>query len=107
THMPNIGFGAKQLDKLVRKPHVTRTEYFDDAKPGLCLRIGPRAATWYYFRRVDGKLVRIALGSYDEFASVGEAEPDRGTGRPRASFTVAWQKVGDLADARAVGRHPQ
>src|SRR5690606_8312765 len=95
-----IKLSKEGLDKILRKPHPVRVEYFDIATPGLCIRVGPRAATWYYLRRVDGRLVRLKLGSDAELAAVGKS--DR-----RASFTVARERVGQVEADLAAGKHPK
>lgn len=98
--MPRIKVTTKGLDALLAKPHPTRVDYFDTATPGLCLRVGPRDASWYYLRRVDGKLIRLKLGTDTELAAIGK--PDR-----RASFTVARDRAGEVEDGIAAGKHPK
>lgn len=98
--MPRIKVTAKGIEAIRGKAHATRVDYFDTATPGLCLRVGPREAAWYYLRRIDGKLTRLRLGSDDALAA--EGKPTR-----RASFTVAREKVGEVEAAIAAGKHPK
>ncbi len=95
--MPAMKYTDRGLDALVKQRHSTRVDYFDSATQGLCLRVGARAATWYYFRRVNGKLVRIALGTYAEL----------GSSKGRASFTVARELAGKVESTLAAGLHPK
>lgn len=88
--MPKIKVTQKGIEALVAKPHVRRVDYFDNATPGLCLTIGPKSATWFYFVRVDGKLTRITLG---EWGQVGIAE--------------ARKQVGAIEELKAAGKHPK
>lgn len=98
--MPRIKVTVEGLTRILAKPHAERVDYFDNATPGLCLRVGPRDACWYYLRRIDGRLVRLKLGSDAELAAVGK--PDR-----RASFTVARERVGQVEADLAAGKHPK
>jgi integrase len=54
------------------------------------LRIGPRAATWYYMTRIDGKLARLKLGEWD---ATGIAD--------------ARAKAGEIEEQKAAGLHPK
>lgn len=92
--MPKILLSAGELKRLIAKPHRVRTDYFDAAHPGLCLRVGPRDAVWFLFRRVNGKLHRLRLGSNAELAREGVA------------YIVARQRAGALIAAADEGRHP-
>ncbi|KAF1721967.1 tyrosine-type recombinase/integrase [Pseudoxanthomonas wuyuanensis] len=98
--MPRIKVTTKGLEAIVSKRHAERVDYFDSATPGLSLRVGPRDAVWHYMRRIDGKLTRLRLGTDDELAAVGR--PDR-----KASFTIAREKVGEIEQTIAAGKHPK
>lgn len=98
--MPRIKVTTKGLDAILGRPHATRVDYFDSATPGLCLRVGPREAAWYYMTRVDGRLIRLRLGSNGDLEAAGN--PDR-----KASFTVAREKVGEVEQTVAAGKHPK
>jgi len=78
------------IKALVARPPHKRVDHFDAATAGLCLTIGPKAATWYVFRRIDGKLTRITLGSWPELGLQG-----------------ARGKVEDIATSIAAGKHPK
>jgi integrase len=102
--MPTFKASVKRVAELLNKRRTERTDYFDSAHPGLCLRIGPRGATWYLFRRVDGKLIRLALGTDDELAEAGrQANPEK----PKASFTIARERAGGVESQLALGIHPR
>ena len=88
--MPRIKVTAKGIEALVKQPHPRRVDYFDSAHPGLCLTIGPKSATWYYFRRIDGKLTRINLGQW----------PDLGIAASR-------EAAADVEATIAAGKHPK
>jgi integrase len=62
--MPAIKMTAKGLEALVAKPHARRIDYFDSARGGLCLTIGPKASSWYLFKRIDKRLTRLKLGEW-------------------------------------------
>lgn len=98
--MPRIKVTTKGLEAILAKPHAGRVDYFDAAHPGLCLRVGPRDASWYYLRRIDGKLTRLKLGTDGELAAIGK--PHR-----KASFTIAREKLGEVESAVAAGKHPK
>lgn len=89
--MPRTKLTARGIDALLTKPRANRTDHFDIGTPALCLRIGPRSATWYYLPRINGKLTRLALGEYptislhDARAAVAKAEADIASGKhPKA-----------------------
>ncbi len=88
--MPKKTLTTEGIKSLVSRPHRKRVDYFDAATAGLCLTIGPKAATWYLFRRIDGKLTRITLGQWPELGLAG-----------------ARGKVDDVEVAVAEGRHPK
>ena len=88
--MPKIKVTQKGLEALAAKHHPARVDYFDTATPGLCLTIGPKSRTWYYFARVDGKLTRIKLGQWD---ATGIAD--------------ARKHAGDIEGQIAAGKHPK
>lgn len=88
--MPKIKVTQKGLEALTAKAHAKRVDYFDSATPGLCLTVGPKSATWFYFARVDGKLVRLKLGEWDA-TGIADAR--------RLAAAVEEQK--------AAGRHPK
>jgi integrase len=94
--MPTIKYTEKGLEALLRQRHAERVDYFDAVTPALCLRVGPTGATWYYFKRIDGKLHRLNLGTYAALASAG-----------RASFSVAREKAGEIEAAIVAGKHPK
>lgn len=100
--MPKFTFTARGLEALLKRRHEQRVDYFDRDRPGLCLRVGPRGGSWYYLKRVDGKLVRLPLGSDDELTREGASKVP-----PKASFTLAREKAGDLESAIASGKHPK
>lgn len=64
--MPAIKLTRAKVEALTAKPPAKRTDYFDAGYSGLCLTVGPRSATWFYFRRVDGKLNRLRIGSWPQ-----------------------------------------
>ena len=105
--MPKIKVSVNKVRSLLSQPHSKRVDYFDSATPGLCLTIGPRASTWYYFRRVDGKLNRLTLGTDAEFAAEGEARTKGGEPDAVASFTIARERAGEVESAIGAGKHPK
>lgn len=98
--MPAFTAGVKSLEKLLKQPHSNRVEYFDTDRKGLCLRLGPREATWYFLRRISGKLTRLKLGTDAELKAIGK--PTR-----QASFTIAREKAGEVESQLAAGIHPK
>src|SRR5262245_36863375 len=88
--MPRLKFTQKGLEALASKAHGRRVDYFDTSTPGLCLTIGPKSATWFYFLRVDGKLTRIKLGEW-----------------PATGITDARKGAGEVEGQVAAGRHPK
>jgi integrase len=88
--MPAQKLTQKWIEAEVAKPRTTRVDYFDTVHRGLCLRIGPRAATWYYMTRIDGKLARLKLGEWD---ATGIAD--------------ARAKAGEIEEQKAAGLHPK
>lgn len=88
--MPRIKVTQKGLEALAAKRHATRVDYFDAATPGLCLTIGPRSRTWYYFARIDGKLARIKLGEW-----------------PATGIAGARTRAGEVEAQIAAGKHPK
>ena len=88
--MAKIKFTDKGIKALAGKPHPRRTDYFDAAYPGLCLTIGPRAAVWYVFRRIDGKLVRLRIGAWPEYG-----------------IKSARTEAGEIEETIAKGTHPK
>lgn len=100
--MPKFKFTAKGLEAKLREPHAKRVDYFDTSTPGLCLTIGPRAATWFYFRRIDGKLTRLTLGSHVDLDREGA-----GRTPPAAGFSVARERQSAVEDQIAKGLHPK
>ena len=88
--MPRIKVTAKGIEALVKQPHPRRVDYFDSAHPGLCLTIGPKSATWYYFRRIDGKLTRIKLGQW-----------------PELGIAASRVAAGVVEDTITAGKHPK
>ncbi|MDG2516390.1 tyrosine-type recombinase/integrase [Lysobacter soli] len=100
--MPKAKFTEKGLAALLRKPHPERIDYFDSAFPGLSLRVGPRGATWFYLRRIDGRLTRLSLGRHDDLARAGAGSLPR-----RAGFTVARERAGEVEGTLAAGKHPR
>lgn len=98
--MPAFTAGVKSLEKLLRQPHTTRVDYFDADRKGLCLRLGPREATWYFLRRINGKLTRLKLGTDAELCIIAKQ-------RGQASFTIAREKAGEVESQLAAGIHPK
>ena len=88
--MPKIKITQKSVEALVGKLHQRRADYFDSATPGLCLTIGPRSASWFYFVRIDGKLTRVTLGKWGQ---LGIAD--------------ARRKAAAVEEQRAAGLHPK
>ena len=88
--MPKIKITQRGIESLVRKPHDKQIDYTDSITPGLAFRMGPRGGTWYFLRRIDGRLYRISL---ERWPTMGIAE--------------ARTAVGDLEEAIAEGRHPK
>jgi integrase len=88
--MPRIKVTQKTIEALVRKGHDRQTDYTDSITPGLAFRIGPRAAAWYYLRRVDGKLHRLRLGRW-----------------PTMKIKAARDAVGEIEADVEAGKHPK
>jgi len=88
--MPKIKITQKGIEALAAKPHAKRIDYFDTDRSGLCLTIGPRAAVWYVFRRIDGKLVRLRIGAWPEY----------GIKRART-------EAGEIEEQIEQGKHPK
>ena len=88
--MPKMKITQKGVEALVRKGHDRQTDYTDSITPGLAFRIGPRAAAWYYLRRVDGKLYRLKLGRW-----------------PTMTIKEARDEVGQIEAAIESGEHPK
>lgn len=88
--MPRMKITQRGIEALVRRRHDKQVDYTDSITPGLAFRMGPRGGTWYFLRRLDGRLYRIKL----------ERWPTMGIAEARA-------RVGDLEDAIAEGRHPK
>ena len=80
--------------KLADRP-AKRTDYFSAGYPGLCLTVGPRSATWYYFTRVDGTVNRLRLGQY------GSPE------NPTMLYSDACKAADKLEQAKEQGEHPK
>jgi integrase len=99
--MAKIKFTQKALAAVVAKPHAKRVDYFDSATPGLSLTKGPKSATWFYFTRVDGKLVRIKLG---EWTAVGIAEVRKRAGEVEAQIAAGKHPKAEQARKRAAQR---
>jgi len=88
--MAKIKFTDKGIKALAGKPHPKRIDYFDADRSGLCLTIGPRAAVWYVFRRIDGKLVRLRIGAWPEYG-----------------IKKARTKAGRVEEDIEAGKHPK
>lgn len=88
--MPKKKLTHRGIETLVANPPDKRTDYFHDGYKGLCLTIGPRSATWYYFMRIDGKLTRLKLG---EWGTMG--------------LEAAKDEAEDMEAAIAKGKHPK
>lgn len=88
--MPTIKMSRAKLEALTAKPPEKRTDYFDAGYTGLCLTVGRRAATWYYFRRVDGKLNRLRIGPW-----------------PQVGIKEARSHADELEQAIEAGQHPK
>lgn len=88
--MPVIAFTTKSLDALVAKRSSERVDYFDRSHKGLCFRVGQRGASWYAFKRTDGKLDRLLLGSY-----------------PVVGLAEARRKFDEVVAAASEGQHPR
>jgi integrase len=99
--MPKIKVTQKGLEALTAKPHAKRVDYFDTATPGLCLTVGPRSATWYYFARIDGKLNRIKLGEWD---ATGIADARSAAGSVEAQIAEGKHPKAEQARERTVQR---
>jgi len=92
--MPVIELSTRKITALLAqaRERAHRTDYFDRAFTGLCLRVGQRGGAWYRMRRVDGKLLRLHLGPCPE---VGLAEA-----RKRFDAIGAAQESGEHPRAR-------
>lgn len=88
--MPKMQFTQKGVEALLRKPHDGRKDYNDTVTKGLSLRVGPRGASWYFLRRVDGKLVRVKLGDW-----------------PTTGIADARDRFGEIQDQVDQGKHPK
>jgi len=88
--MPKMKVTQRGIEALVRKPHDKQIDYTDSITPGLAFRMGPRGGIWYFLRRIDGRLYRIKL---ERWPTMGIAE--------------ARDRVGELEEAIAEGRHPR
>lgn len=62
--MPTKKLSRTDLAGLEPSDGESRTNYFDSAHSGLCLRVGRRDKAWYYFYRFDGKQQYQRLGRY-------------------------------------------
>lgn len=83
-------FTVASVEARIRAPHGSRIDYSDTLTPGLQLRVGPRAASWYYLRRVNGKLARLKLGNFHSL-----------------SLSEARGKAGELESSLERGAHPR
>lgn len=99
--MPKIKVTQKGLEALTAKPHEKRVDYFDSSTPGLCLTVGPKSATWYYFARVDGKLNRIKLGEWD---ATGIADARTAAGNVEAHIAEGRHPKAEQARERSAQR---
>jgi len=88
--MPKMNFTQKALEAVTRVTHDRRTDYSDSHRTGLTFRMGPRGATWYFLRRVDGKLVRARLGRW-----------------PTMGLKAARKAVAELDKDISEGKHPK
>lgn len=88
--MAKIKFTQERIKSLAKQPHSKRTDYFSEGFPGLCLTIGPRSTSWYYFARVDGKLTRLRLGEW-----------------PDMLYSEAKAEAEDVDKAIEQGKHPK
>ena len=93
--MAKIKFTDAWIKAKVKNPPGKRTDYFSASYPGLCLTVGPRSATWYYFTRVDGKVTRLKLGQY--------GRPDA----PAMRYTDAAKAADRIEEAKEQGEHPK
>lgn len=75
--MPKIKVGQKAIQALVRKGATKQTDYKDTVLFGRVFRVGPRAAGWYYMRRVDGHLHRVKLGNWPAMTIAESADAIR------------------------------
>ena len=89
-HSTRTKFTARSIEARIKTPHASRVDYSDTLTPGLQIRIGPRTASWYYLRRVDGTLHRLRLGKFTEL-----------------SLSEARSKAGEIESAIARGSHPK
>ena len=88
--MPKIKVNQKRIEAILRQHHEAQTDYTDSTTPGLAFRVGPRGATWYYLRRVDGKLYRLKLKRW-----------------PTMGIAQARQAVAEMEQAIESGKHPK
>lgn len=93
--MAKIKFTDAKVQSLIRKPPAKRTDYFSQSYPGLCLTVGKRTSTWYYFTRVDGKVTRLKLGHYGRLDN------------PTMRYTDAARQADKIEEAKEQGEHPK
>jgi integrase len=67
-----------------------QTDYYDEGRPGLALRVSGRSKTWTYFFTWGGKRVRMKLGTY-----------------PATSLARAHTLIDEAKAAFEVGRDPR
>ncbi|MUV15145.1 tyrosine-type recombinase/integrase [Noviluteimonas gilva] len=100
--MPQVNFNEKKVTAILRQPHRARIEYVDAAVPGLCLRVGPGGAAWFYRCNVGGGKLRQKLGGHDAIARNAAALTP-----PVSATTLARRMAGKIDDDVANGRHPK
>jgi integrase len=88
--MPALKMSAKGLEALTAKPHARRIDYFDAARSGLCLTIGPKVSSWYLFKRIDRKQTRVKLGEW-----------------PNMGLLAARSHADEADRTVAAGKHPK
>jgi integrase len=62
--MPNQKLTGVRIATLKPLSGQARTQYFDSAYPGLCLRVGLRDKSWCYYFRFNGRKQYKSLGKY-------------------------------------------
>ena len=87
--MPKMQFTQKGVEAVTRVTPKARTDYTDTATRGLTLRVGPRGASWYFLRRIDGRLVRVKIGDW-----------------PGVGIAKAREQVATIQDQVDQGKHP-
>jgi integrase len=79
------------------EPGAVQTDYYDDAYPGLALRVSGRSKAWTYFFYWSGRRVRWTFGTY----------PATGLAKAHTLFDEARAALEDGKDPRALFAKPE